>query len=122
MIWLTVLGGYAVLLLIGQHIERSLCAKWDRDRHLAEREQWLQNGIAAREVAVRERTITLEEQKITRLAQGMKSDPMPPELVERVMTWEDDWAQDQERARIMDLYGIYQNWDDVQKHLPAMLT
>lgn len=110
-VWLI---GYAILLVIGYHVEQALCRRWDLDRAAITSRLAMQIGSDDRKTA-------LEERKFERLNTMAKaSDPMPQELVDRVLAWEDDWAQDAERRGIMELYAEYGDWAKVMTRLPSL--
>ena len=48
---------------------------------------------------------------------------MPIDLVARVEAWEDDWAREDERKALMELYAEYGDWDIVRrKYSPSLAT
>lgn len=74
-------------------------------------------ALDARLVSVAEREITLKERLHERPS---ASQAMPDDLAARVRSWEDDFAQEQERDTLMSLYAEYRDWDEVRRKLPAL--
>ena len=67
-----------------------------------------------RRVAVEERRITLEE---LAKAPRPKAVPMPADLRNRIASFEDDWAREDEERTLIMLYAEYDDWDVVRKQL-----
>jgi hypothetical protein len=86
-----------------QTITRTLGRRWEADRSFRERE-----------VELAEDRFRWEK---SRVAAPKKPAPMPDDLVGRIMSWEDDFAQDQERQTIMALYADLEDWDQVRTKL-----
>jgi hypothetical protein len=93
-------GGYALLQLAGSYLDKQI-------------------ELASRGVAVEERKVTIEESK----SKGpVIPASMPPDLMRRVMAWQDIDARDQERKILLDLFAEYQDWDRVRAALPKAPT
>lgn len=95
----------------------SLGDKWAQDR--AARQTIYQSRflLDARRIAVSEREITLKEKQ---LEARPAEQPMPDDLIERINSWDEEWAQEDERRGIMTLYGEYRDWDKVRSKLVAI--
>ena len=77
--------------------------------------------IAEREVAVKEWELRLKERQMERAHEKpAKRDVMPSNLVGRITKWEDEWAQDDERRYILELYAELGSWDAVRTALRPM--
>lgn len=105
------------VLLIGHRAADVLSAKWTADRTDRQQTSSERFRLEQRRVAVAEREVAIKEQQHQR---PDASQPMPPELEDRIRSWEDDWAQEQERSNIMALFGVYRDWDQVRSKLPAL--
>ena len=79
------------------------------------------NTVLDRKFAIDERHASVEERKVTleELAKrpAKKAEPMPPDLRNRIGSFEDDWAQEAEERTISMLYAEYDDWDLVRKNL-----
>lgn len=51
-----------------------------------------------------------------------RAEPMPMDLVARIGRWEDDWAREDERRLMQDLYIEYGSWDEVRKRMGSTDT
>lgn len=74
------------------------------------------HALEARRIAVEERRITLEEKR----AEKPTATRMPDALLERIRAYDEPFAQDEERTRIMSLYADLQDWDKVAAQLPTL--
>ena len=113
----------ATVLIIAAGAERVLSAKWQAERTIqasAIANEWDRQSrltdVRARRVAVLERRVALEER---RLKDSPTGDPMPADLLDRINAWEDDFAKDDQRRVIADLYAEYRDWDKVRQRLEA---
>lgn len=74
-----------------------------------------------RKLTIAERLATVEERKITleELARrpAKKAEPMPSDLRNRVASFEDDWAREDEERTLLMLYAEFDDWDAVRKQL-----
>ena len=110
------LGSHRVCALLsakwrGESGERERVALKDRTQRHADQ------SLEARRVAVLERRIALKERQFTERPQA---EPMPDDLVQRIDSWEDSFAQDEERSRLIALYADLRDWDKVRAQLPAL--
>ena len=79
--------------------------------------------IAEREVAVKEWELRLKERQMERAHEKpAKRDVMPPDLVGRIAKWEDEWAQEDERRYLLELYAELGTWDAVRTALRPLDT
>lgn len=106
---------------VARQLEERRLALEER-QHLAEVERL---AVQARHAAsLEERRIELEERRVSleerRFAPAPKATPMPPDLAQRPLQWEDQWMQEQERATIQALYAEYGDWDRVRQHLAPL--
>lgn len=69
-------------------------------------------AIDRRYVTVDERRISLEEHQAEK---PTAKTPMPPDLVARIGNWEDEWAREDERKAIEQLYADLGDWDAVRR-------
>lgn len=116
------------VLLMGAGAERVLSRKWHQDRvwrdgtetakyASVERIAAKRADLEARRVSVAEREIALKEQMSER---APRPEPMPQALLDRIMSWDDDFAQEAERSRIGELYAVHRDWTKVMQSLPAL--
>lgn len=74
--------------------------------------------LVSRKLDLDERQIVLQEKRV----QGPPVPAsMPPDLVRRVMRWQDKDAQDAERKNLLDLFAETGSWDNVRAVLPKEL-
>lgn len=91
-----------------------LDAKWKRESAVAQNHA----DAATRMAAVAERQVTMAEQKAEKPRPKIH---MPNDLVARIARWEDDWAREDERIALEQLYAELGDWDAVRhQHAPAM--
>ena len=79
-------------------------------RQAAEARRQLQE----RELALRERELALLEQ---RQAASLEPDEMPVDLMMRCAAETEDWAREQLRSLVQQLYSKHKNWDSVRTEL-----
>lgn len=122
MTWLVLLPGYAVFLYVAHRVELALERRWDKDRgyRVSRLASVSQRRSDLSDIA--KRAIALEERKFEKASQVAAQKPMPQALVDRIRSWEDEWAQDQERSEIMALYAEYGDWDIVATKLQPLTT
>ena len=75
-------------------------------------------------LAFAERLVSIAERRTALLEQRAKSQVppiIPPELMRRILKWEDPSAQESERAAILSLYDEFRDhenpWSQVKRHL-----
>lgn len=70
--------------------------------------------LQEREMALRERELALQEER-----QRATLDPeeMPVDLAMRCAAETEDWAREQLRSLVVQLYGKHKNWDSVRTEL-----
>jgi hypothetical protein len=125
---LAALAGYATLLRLAWVVERTLTRRWDAQRSLDGHTESNHFEVALRDVAVREHIADIQgreaDLKERLFAQQYRDsgpdDPMPAALVDRIHSWEDGFAQEQERATITALYSEYRDWKKVMQKLPPL--
>jgi hypothetical protein len=81
--------------------------------------------LADREATLREKYYQLDLDRFD--AEQRKAVPpkgrseMPSDLEAKINAWEDDWAREDERRAVLELYGEYGDWDLVRrKYSPAL--
>ena len=135
MLWLV--GGIAVLCfaglcvagvagyrLLATHLAEQRAARL-ADQAVADARIFHERQIAEqrlaldeRDVAVRERTIAVQEQR----AKTAMPVSIPPDLVRRIQSWQTPEAQEAERKVILDLFYDFEHepdpWLEVRHHLP----
>lgn len=87
----------------------ALSQKWQRERDLEDRR-----------LKVAEREIALKEDAAKR-PDGSDA-VLPPDLRDRVQSWEDAWAKEGEEANIRSLYAELRDWDAVRRMLQPLRT
>lgn len=75
--------------------------------------------IAERLATVEERKIALEEAART---PRPKAAPMPADLRNRIASFEDEWARDDEERTLLMLYAETDDWELVRKQLRPIAT
>ncbi len=75
------------------------------------------HALDERRVAVEERRITLEEQA---KRPAKRAEPMPQDLRNRIASFEDDWAREDEERTLMALYAEFDDWELVRKNLRSL--
>jgi hypothetical protein len=109
------------VLLVGHRAERVLTAKWRADRLLSDAVAVDQRDRDSRLAAIAERDIALREQEFAKRSEPVRrAPPMPDDIRGRITMWDDEFAQNDERARIADLFAELGDWDQVRKALPAL--
>jgi hypothetical protein len=119
----------------GRYVLRTLSRRWDNEIKAWQQEKFAEAGrqnlreiverdqreadreIEARKVSVEERRVAIDEK---RFAPAPKPEPIPSDLANRPMQWEDQWMQEQERTNIQALYAEYGDWDEVRRHLAPL--
>lgn len=108
------------VLLIGHRVAALLAAKWDADRKM---DLQIAHACAPnlilekRKVEVLEREVAIKERQHR---ERPASEPMPLDLHNRITGWEEQHAQDDERATLVQLYAELGDWDKVRSKLPAI--
>lgn len=107
--------GYAVWLTVWltAHGLPALEAKWRAETLAANQRNSVRNRLAS----VAEREMRLREQQA---AQPKLPTAMPGDLLARINSWEDDFAKDDERRAINELYADLGDWQLVRTALPAL--
>ncbi len=116
---LVLLAAVAVTAYIGHRWLELMQLQWKNDR--LDQRKWHEDAhdIAKKEVAVKEREIALKEQSTKKPEKPVK---MPDDLLNRILAWEDSFAQEAERQTITDLYAEFEDWDTVRTKLAPMLA
>ena len=90
-------------------------ARWKADRALElDRLALAQDRLALKRAEFDERRAAKSLTK--------RAEPMPMDLVARIGRWEDDWAREDERRLMQDLYIEYGSWDEVRKRMGSTDT
>lgn len=92
-------NAWAVVYL-GSRVGTAVLARWDR------------------RIAVDERRVALEEATEARRSKSATPPVIPPDLHRRIMSWQDEAAQNDERAMLFSLYDELGDWDQVRAALP----
>lgn len=71
-----------------------------------------ENDLAKRYASVAEREIALAEQ---RAEKPSNRQPMPADLLARIAAWEDEFAREDERKYVEQLYAEMGDWDAVRR-------
>lgn len=101
-------------IYVAHRVLLALASKAQADHALAERRLRLDEDYLALE---RER---LDNEKHKAALPKARAD-MPPDLEARVNGWEDDWAREDERRALMEMYAEYGDWDIVRrKYSPSL--
>ena len=99
----------------------AIVAKWSRESAIAQDRLALDERyvvVAEREIALSERQLQFEERKAEK---PRAKEPMPPDLEARISGWEDDWAREDERKALEQLYADSGDWDAVRRqYSPAL--
>lgn len=71
-----------------------------------------ENDLAKRYATIAEREIALAEQ---RAEKPRNRQPMPADLLARISAWEDEFAREDERKYVEQLYAETGDWDAVRR-------
>ncbi len=98
--------GFGVWL--ARYVLPLLTTKWAREAVIAE----ARNSVRGRYATIAEREVTLRE----RLAEKPNDrKPMPSDLEARINGWEDEFAREDERKFVEQLYAEHGDWDAVRR-------
>ena len=100
------LVGYAVWL--ASKLLPILEAKWKRQADIASD----RNKIRLRYALVAEREVKLAE---SRVEKPKDRHPMPADLAARIAAWDDEFAREDERKYVEQLYAESGDWDAVRR-------
>ena len=89
--------------------------KWRREADIASD----RNKVRARYAAVAEREITLRERGAEK---PTSRQPMPADLLARINAWEDEFAREDERKFVEQLYADTGDWDAVRRQYAPPLA
>lgn len=115
------------VVFVSDQTWKALTLKWNADRTQRERQNLRDSGRAdleridrydfdQRKLDLAERELMLKE----RLSQVAEVDPMPQDLIDRIHVWEDEDAQESERANLYALYALLRDWDKVRQRLEPL--
>ncbi len=93
-----------VLAAIGAVAAAAVLTQWLRDRR----------AIEEKKLALEERRLALEEQ---RSASTLDPEEVPVDLQMRCNAETEDWAREQLRSLVTQLYAKHKNWDSVRTEL-----
>lgn len=106
----TALWASALLVAAWWRIERLVHERADAER----RRQEAAAAVRAQELALEERRLAIEERRVVAT---LEPEGVPVDLLQRITAETEDWAREQVRTLVTQLYQRHGNWDTVRLEL-----